>query len=251
MAGIHRDNGVSMKIVILTTQTNHHAYFVEQIQKEYPINSVLVETTSIKPAFDTHHPFEDVRDKYESDTWFCGKDVQISSLAKTVFVESVNDESAVAFLKESAPEVVVAFGTKKILPPLIEACSTGMINLHGGDPEYYRGVDSHLWAIYHDDYGGLIVTLHTVNEVLDDGDIILQKAIALNPETEMHMLRKLTTESCVEMTISAMDMYKRFKNFIARPQNRLGRYYSFMPAELKTICVKKFENYLNRISCNQ
>ena len=235
-----------MKIVILTTQTYHHAYFVEQIHKEYPIHSVLVETRSIKPPFNTHHPFEDVRDKYESDTWFCGRGMQISSLAKTIFVGSINDASAVAFLKESAPDVVIAFGTRKILPSLLKTCPTGMINLHGGDPEYYRGLDCQLWAIYHDDYGGLIVTLHTINEVLDDGDIILQKAIVFNPETEIYMLRKLTTEICVEMTISAMDMYKRFKNFIARPQRRLGRYYSFMPSELKTICIKKFENYLKR-----
>ena len=46
------------------------------------------------------------------------------------------------------------------------------INLHGGDPEKYRGLDSHLWSIYHEDWASLVSTLHVVSKDLDAGDSI-------------------------------------------------------------------------------
>jgi len=232
-----------MKIVVLTTETLHHAYFLSRLADAFPIAATLVETQLLQPPFETHHPFEDLREDYEAQKWFKGKQPHLSDFAETSEFSSVNDTDAIATLVDLNPDVVVVFGTGKIRPATIATCPEGMINLHGGDPERHRGLDTHLWAVYHDDFSGLVTTLHHVNEELDDGDIILQNSLQVFANMGIHMLRSANTEACLKMTISALDMYARFGSFITRKQLLKGRYYSFIPAELKEICKRKFEKF--------
>ena len=128
-------------------------------------------------------------------------------------------------------------------PPLIEICSQRIFNLHWADPEKYRGLDTHLWAIYHKDFGGLITTLHHLDTGLDTGDIVLQGAIPLHHKMKLHELRAANTEVCVKLTISVIDMMNRFGEVTSRSQYNKGRYYTAMPSELKGICQKRFETY--------
>ena len=46
-----------------------------------------------------------------------------------------------------------------------------IFNLHGGNPEEFRGLDSHYWSIYHNNFN-LYSCLHKLSYKLDDGDII-------------------------------------------------------------------------------
>ena len=116
--------------------------------------------------------------------------------------------------------------------------------MHGGDPETYRGLDSHLWAIYHNDWTNIITTLHILNEHLDDGEIILKKSLDISKLTDLSQLRALNTSACLELTISALNSYKKTGFFLKNKQKNKGRYYSFMPACLKEVCAKKFSNYV-------
>jgi methionyl-tRNA formyltransferase len=232
-----------MKIVVLTTQTTHHTYFVQELVKAFPLEIVFLECHTLKAPFETHHPFEEARDAYEREFFFAGREVRVADWGQTFEVESINDRQVLTRLQEIDPEVIIVFGAGKITPQLIRICPRGIVNLHGGDPEAYRGLDTHLWAIYHRDFAGLVTTLHHLNEELDDGDIILQAALPLTPGMPLHELRRSNTEICVKLTLSALDMYTRHGHFISRPQRALGRYYSFMPAALKEICRIRFEKY--------
>ena len=234
-----------MKIVLLTSQTLHHAFFLQELVKVFPVDLTLVETSSAQPPFDVSHPFEDVRDAYESSEWFGGDHPSLSNFSRTEEFPTVNNGQAVALLREIEPDVVIVFGTGKIKADVIATCPEGIVNLHGGDPEEYRGLDSHLWAIYHNHFNGLVTTLHRLNEEFDDGDIILESQIELFPHMNIHMLRRQNTEVCLKLTLNALDMYARFGTFITRKQRKVGRYYSFMPREVKEICKKKFERYTN------
>jgi len=232
-----------MRIFILTTETLHHAYFVKCITRAFPVEGAFVETKPLQPPFATHHPFEGLRDEYEAEKWFNGGWPRLSEFVETREFTSVNDPEAISMLLSLKPDLVVVFGTGKLSPEVIATCPEGMLNLHGGDPEHYRGLDTHLWAIYHDDFPGLVTTLHRVNEKLDDGDMLLQTSLELLPRMDIHMVRSVNTEACLKMTLSALDMYTRFGSFITRKQQMKGRYYSFMPAELKEICKRKFAKF--------
>lgn len=232
-----------MRLAVLTTQTTHHSVFIRELNACYNVDLAVVEQGSIKAPFPTRAPFEDQRDIYERECFFGGRDVPITELVPALVVDNINEAKSIEGLQAARPDVVIVFGTRKLGSGILKSCPGGLLNLHGGNPEDYRGLDSHLWAIYHDDFSGLITTLHRVNDKLDDGEIVSQAAVPVFPGMKLHELRRYNTEVCIKMTVSALDMFSRFGEFLARPQSRPGRYYSFMPAPLKQICLEKFEKY--------
>ena len=234
-----------MKIAILTTETPHHAYFVKALKNIFSDITVYCETKSnTPPPFKTDHSFEVKRDIYECQRWFGNEQTKISEITSVNEFTSMNDASAIASLEKESVDIVIVFGTGVLKPPLIEICSQRIFNLHGADPEKYRGLDTHLWAIYHKDFGGLITTLHHLDTGLDTGDIVLQGAIPLHHKMKLHELRAANTEVCVRLTTAVIDMMNRYGEVTSRSQYNKGRYYSAMPSELKGICQKRFETYI-------
>ena len=233
-----------MKIAVLTTETPHHTYFVKALKELFSDITVYCETkNNVTPLFKTDHSFEVKRDIYECQRWFRNEETKISEITSVNEFTSMNDASAIASLEKESVDIVIVFGTGVLKPPLIEICSQRIFNLHGADPEKYRGLDTHLWAIYHKDFSGLITTLHHLDKGLDTGDIVLQGAIPLHHKIKLHELRAANTEVCVKLTLTVIDMMNRFGEVTSRSQYKKGRYYSAMPSELKGICQKRFETY--------
>ena len=236
-----------MKIIVLTTETPHHIYFVRQICAHFEISAIVQETNILNPRFNTFHPFEGKRNEYENEILLNKQSVQLSDFAKTIKSDSVNDDESYNFILKLNPDIIITVGTGIIRKHLIDICPGGFINLHGGDPEYYRGLDTHMWAIYHKDFSQLIATLHRLNRKLDDGEIIQKVGIKLHKDAQIHQLRAMNTELCAKLTISAIFDFENFGAFLSKPQHQIGRYYSFMPSELKGICCKNFERYVGNL----
>jgi len=236
-----------MKLVVLTTETLHHAWFVRELAKAYPVAAAVIERNSLKAPFETAHPMEALREDFERETFFGGRAPAIADLAPTHAFDSINDPAARALVAALDPDLILVFGTGRIGRELISVKPRSILNLHGGDPREYRGLDSHLWAIYHSDFGGLVTTLHHLNASLDDGDIVLQGGLAVKKGMELHQLRKANTEVCVSMCLSAIEMHARPGGPVSAPQGKRGRYYSFMPAPLKEICRRKFKQHTERL----
>jgi len=232
-----------MRIAILTTDTIHHNYFVRELAQIYSDISVFIETMSIQPHFNVAHPFEKKRDIYECNTLFDGKEPHLGDFASCNSYQNINDDAATDKIRSLNPNVVVVFGTSIIKSPLLSMMDHRIINLHGGDPELYRGLDSHLWAIYHKCFNHLITTLHHVNRRLDDGLIIMKMNIPLYKNMKLYQLRKSNTDVCIKLVRYALDLFQNEGSFPSIPQNNIGRYYSFMPGVLKDVCIASFEKH--------
>lgn len=232
-----------MRVLVLTTNTLHHAYFVRELVSQVSRLHVILETTGIKPAFDIAHQFELLRDQYEREEWFKGSEPTVGDFAEVTTCANVNDSYAVESAARFVPDITVAFGIRKAEPALIRAAGPRVVNLHGGDPEFYRGLDSHLWAIYHSDFKNLVTTLHILNETLDDGPIIGIRSVSVCRNMRLYQLRHHNTESALELMRAALEELRRTGDVSSRRQRQTGRYYSFMPTVLKEVCVKRFEKY--------
>jgi hypothetical protein len=232
-----------VRVAVLTTDTPHHAYYVWQLAEQDVLAGVVLETRRHDPGFPTHHPFEDERDSYERDVLLAGMPAAIEGFAPTHVADSVNDAEAREALAATTPDLVVSFGTGLIGRELIDAVPGRLLNLHGGDPEEYRGLDTHLWAVYHRDFGGLVTTLHEVAAEFDTGALVGQAAVPVEPGSELHQLRAANTRACVDLTLAAAQAYEALGRIPARPQRRRGRYYSAMPAVLKEVCVPRYAKY--------
>lgn len=84
------------------------------------------------------------------------------------FVERVEDEEIDVILSVSAPEI---FG-----PQLLDAPAWGCLNVHTAKLPKYRGMLPTFWALYHGD-DEIGVTIHTMEEEIDQGQIAKQSAI--------------------------------------------------------------------------
>jgi len=160
---------------------------------------------------------------------------------------NVNSEQAIDYIKGIDPDFGIVFGTRKISNKVIEQFPDGLINVHRGISEEYRGLDSDLWAIYHDDYSNIGVTIHKVEPSLDTGDIVYQDRLPLELHMKIYHLRYYTTLLATKLVISALRDYCSGA-LQQSPQKKKGRYYSFMPIELKKVVNKKFNRYVETLS---
>jgi len=231
------------RVGILTTQTPHHARFVERLAERFEVVKVFEERREISAEFETHHPFEDDRDAYECAEWFDGRTPSLSDFATVETYRDLNEPEAVESMRRADLDALVVFGTGRLGPEVIDVAPERIVNLHGADPEKYRGLDTHLWAVYHRDFRGLVTTLHRVRAELDRGGVVMKMPIPIGRGMELHQLRKANTEVCIEITGQALDMLRDYGQFISQPQLYIGRYYSFMPAVLKTRCVRQFREF--------
>lgn len=101
-----------------------------------------------------------------------------------------------------------------------------------------------MWAIYHSEFHKLVATLHHVDDELDTGDIVYQSPIPLDQVAGLHQLRAANTEVLASLSLRALAGFAERGEVSARPQAEHGRYYSFMPAVLKDVCVRRFEEHL-------
>jgi methionyl-tRNA formyltransferase len=233
-----------MRIAVLTTETLHHAHFVRELASRGHDVLALIETEGVVPPYETGHPFEAARDEHERAVWFGGRPGRVADFAESRTASDINGAEPVATLRGFTPDLAVCFGTRRLKADLIGASGDRLVNLHGGDPEKYRGLDTHLWAVWHRDFVGLQTCLHRVDDRLDTGEIVQCLPVQLAPGSGLHQLRQANTETCLRLTELAIAQIEAHGAVQSRPQKEEGRYYSFMPAALKEICVKRFAHHM-------
>ena len=233
-----------MKFVLLSTDTYHHWYFINKL-KEFNIyfDQIIFETSSVKPLFKTEPFFTKETHLFEENRW--GKFLNKSQ--KVFLVNNVNDIKTQEEIKKINPDVGLTFGTRKLKTSTINLFSKYILNIHRGITQKYRGLDSEFWAIYHNDFKNIGTTLHKIDENLDTGDVIFQDRINFKNVKHICNLRALTTEIALKQTVNFFNTYKK-KKIKFHKQKKIGRYYSFMPLDLKNTLEIKFHNYIEKIN---
>ena len=107
----------------------------------------------------------------------------------------------------------------------------------------YRGLDSHLWAIYHNDFKNLVTSLHYVVKRIDAGNLIFSQRIMVSKNTKIFALRALNTINCVNLVTKYLNLSKKNKTIKGKKINVLGRYYSSIPDILIKKCFQNFIKY--------
>lgn len=229
-----------MHIQLLTTETAHHLFFAKELQAATCLSSIIVETKIPKFPFSVRHVFEDHREEYEKHFLLKGETPKFQDFAETHSFNSLNSEESKARMMRLKPDVIIVFGTGRLDDDVLRIPRLAALNLHGGNPEEYRGLDSHLWAIYHKDFSNLITALHFMSPQLDTGDIVSSMPLPLKTHMNLYELRAINTKICIDLSLDALGMIDRGLPLPRRKQSKRGRYYSAMPAVLKDICEKNF-----------
>mgnify|MGYP001338633611 CR=1 FL=1 len=236
-----------MKIIIFTTDTIHHCYYINRLIQKYKNIDFYVICEQIKKP-----SYINILDKYsyeyEKKKWFNNKNIKLEQIIKNNKYRTINNQNIIKRINYIKPDVIISYGIGKIKKEILDKIKVNIFNLHGGNPEEYRGLDSHLWAIYHNDYKNLKVCLHKLEEKLDTGKIYKIKNIPLYRKLKLYKLRSITTEICILLTINLINNLLKNNKINLIKQNKIGRYYSEMPNQLKLLVYNKFNKYTSVIN---
>lgn len=233
-----------MKLVILTTETPHHTFFVRELAKEHNNLNVVCEYPKIiKYDYKVNHDYELRRDKYEKKIWFNDQHNKLEEYASVKRFDSINSIESYEYLKNLRNCIFVVFGTRIIKKDIIDLNKNYFFNLHGGDPTKYRGLDTHLWSIYYKDFSSLVTTLHRLEEGVDTGEIVEKETLIFDKNTSLINLRILNTEACVKLVKNLIINIKN-KSLKTVKQKKNGKYFSAMPTNLKEKTIRIFNQFI-------
>lgn len=235
------------KIIILTTDTLHHRFYINRIHEEgFIIDSVFFQKNLPKPNFKTGPLFESKEEKFEIKNFFKTTLRDLNEKIKFYDVNDINDKIVSEKIKLIKPSLGLVFGTSLIKENIYSLFDGNLYNIHRGIPQFYRGLNSDLWAISNDEYDKLGTTIHMVDRKLDTGDYVYQKFLEIKNSMKIHHIRYYTTILAVDITLMLL---KDFFNggIQLKKQERVGEYFSFMPLELKKKVQLKFNNYCRNL----
>lgn len=265
-----------MRIIVLTTHTPHHIYFVNRINAEFPVHSVYLQEKKFpfKAMFWKHikrskgiwgkiraiilTPYLQMKCldkrmiKYEMENCFRDYPSNYPDSAIVRRVYDVNDSEVEEEITKLSPYVIIDFGTGIIRPPMMNIPKLGMFNVHRGILPEYRGWDSDLWAIYFGRYDLLGPTIHYLSEGLDTGDIVAQGKYTIDKTDKLYEIRFRSTVIAAELVLQILRKLQRGEPLSRRPQKiEDGIMLSFMPVLLRLFTTVKFYLYSRRIAAKK
>lgn len=237
-----------MKIIILTTSTDHHLFFVNELLKKFKDMQVILEKKKNYFSFKTSHNYQKKRKKFERYFFFKNKETRFKN--KKNFYD-INSKNCINYIKKIKPDLIISFGVGLIKTMFLkELKDSKIVNLHGGNLNYYRGLDSHLWSIYHRDFDNLLTTLHFVKKKLDTGNVILTKKINIHRNLSFEAIRAFNTINCIDLVTKYVKSIKNNKTIPVKKNKEFGRYYSTMPSVLIDRCIKNYNDYIHKTISN-
>jgi len=150
--------------------------------------------------------------------------------AHHVPVQDVADVNAPEFLdhlRRLNVDLVVSLNTpQKLKRPLLTLPTHGCINVHFGMLPRYRGILPIFYALMNGE-SSFGVTVHVMDEKLDNGDIVAQRAVPITPADNLETLYPRGFAAASELLAEAIDAYQRGA-VVLRPNPEADKtYYSY------------------------
>ncbi|ANH95085.1 methionyl-tRNA formyltransferase [Streptomyces sp. SAT1] len=179
-----------MRVVMFGYQTWGHRTLKALLDSEHDVVMVV-----------THPKSEHAYEKIWSDS--------VAELAEEhgvpVVIRDRPDDELFQRLKEADPDIIVANNWRTWIPPRVYTLPPhGTLNVHDSLLPKYAGFSPLIWALINGE-SEVGVTAHLMDEVLDAGDIVLQRAVAVGPRDTATDLFHKTVDLIAPVTIGALD----------------------------------------------
>ncbi|WP_433325946.1 methionyl-tRNA formyltransferase [Spirillospora sp. CA-294931] len=117
-----------------------------------------------------------------------------------------DDEELIAKLKEADPDLLVANNWRTWIPPEIFTLPRhGTLNVHDSLLPAYAGFSPIIWALINGEKE-VGVTAHMMDETLDAGDIVLQRAVPVGPRSTATDLFHATVDLIGPIVTESLDL---------------------------------------------
>jgi len=179
-----------MRVVMFGFQTWGHRTLQALLESEHEV--VLVVT----------HPLgEGAYEKVWSDSV---ADLAEAHGVPVLLRERPDDDELLDALKRVAPDAIVATNWRTWIPPRVFTLPPfGTLNLHDALLPAYAGFSPLIWALLNDE-PEVGVTAHLMDETLDAGPIVLQRAVPVGPRDTATDLFHRTLDLFGPLTVDAL-----------------------------------------------
>ncbi|MFE2977311.1 methionyl-tRNA formyltransferase [Streptomyces sp. NPDC059258] len=180
-----------MRVVMFGYQTWGHRTLQALLDSEHDVVAVV-----------THPRSEHAYEKIWSDS--------VADLAEKhgvpVIIRNRPDDELVDQLREVAPDIIVANNWRTWMPPEIFTLPVhGTLNIHDSLLPAYAGFSPLIWALINGE-PEVGVTAHMMDEELDAGDIVVQRAVPVGPTDTTTDLFHRTVDLIAPVTVEALGL---------------------------------------------
>ncbi|BBO88539.1 formyl transferase [Desulfosarcina ovata] len=209
----------NLRIVVLVSSDPSDIYFANQLIKELNVVGVIIEdqkkniskikriyklikmiltpillSRRLKEHFITNNFYKKYGKKIteSNDSMFGEESKRIicsdSCSTYTIYSpETINSKRSIEYIKSLRTDLIAVCGTSIIKNEILSIPKNGVLNLHGGLSQKYRGLWTTHWALINKEPEYIGATVHYVTSGIDDGSIVYQSRpiiqIEDNPET--------------------------------------------------------------------
>lgn len=257
------------RIVVLVSEDSSDMYFANQLIKKLNVVGVFVEKQHgeapnlfirlvkifkylIKPKLFIKGIKDNVYNKYygkrasrialdgfgpEGCSLFAGTGCKV---LYTEGINAINEPVYAEEIKKLKPDVIAVCGTSILKEQILSIPSKGVLNLHGGLAQRYRGVWTTLWAIYNEEPEYVGATVHYVSKGIDDGNIIYQGRPEIAEDDNHETLYVKVVKLGIDLMIKAIyDIQNdRVKSFPLKEKGTLYLRNMVTPEILKEVWEK-------------
>ena len=222
-----------MEILLLGTDTLHRRFIINSLLDEgIKLNTCIFQNQSHSPSFKVRAPWYKI-EKLELTKKFKKKtriDLRrVKKIIKIKNLSSIDVDTKEEIIKAN---FIIVSGADWIKGELLNKIRHKSLNVHMGIVQKYRGLDSNLWAWYHNDFKNMGVTLHKLDYSLDTGSIFKSQNFKILENTKIWHLRYLESNLAVKLLKRALNLFA-LKKLKLKKQKSYGKYYSFMPSVIK------------------
>ncbi|WP_026423032.1 methionyl-tRNA formyltransferase [Actinokineospora inagensis] len=207
-----------MRVVMFGFQTWGHRTLEALLASRHEVVGVV-----------THPPGEGAYEKVWSDS--------VAELAEghgvEVIVRERADDGLLARLEEIQPDVIVATNWRTWIPPRIFTLpAKGTLNVHDALLPAYAGFSPLIWALINgeEEVG---VTAHMMDETLDAGPIVEQRAVPVGPRDTSADLFEKTLALFGPITIDGLAAIEAGKEFTAQDRSKASFFHKRAEEDLR------------------
>ena len=212
------------RILIISGDLLKHRYVAIKILKKFKNSSVIFEkypkkinknyskdkSKSIINHFKKVHFYEEKYFKY-----FCKKNKNYLK-KKTLFKikkGTLNSIKVFNKIKKKDPDLVILNATSLINKNFTSSFKNKIINIHAGLIPYYRGAGCNVWTFYNKELEYTGVSIHFVNEKVDDGKILLQSQSTFEKNDNTHTIGCKNAKLSAKLSIETIQYLQKNPNY--------------------------------------
>ncbi|MCL5027590.1 MAG: hypothetical protein M1480_01075 [Bacteroidetes bacterium] len=148
---------------------------------------------------------------------------------RIIKIKNINAKESLVFLSSFEVDIIFSIAASQVFKKgILELPKLGCFNIHTSKLPKNRGMMPNFWSLYnYDKEPYSAITIHKMNENLDDGEILLQEEFKLDPIESLDTLIKKTKKISAEIFLKAIDMLGNKKIDLIKNDSTMATYNSF------------------------